>query len=488
MYRWWLTKAISVLALSGSLGGQTVRADYVVYTVPGTDVSVMLEGQLTINTPKTATLKHPRGTLYLTPRDIQLLKSPSKNSIYVIKARQVAKSNNVDDVLALSKWALHNGMLDKCKSLLSSAWKIDPTHERLKKLAGLMVYLNKPVADSASEEARARELVGGRGMTASRSKHFLLLHDGDKAVDPVTKKTRAEMRLDLLETVYESYFLAFAFEGLFLRPPTELMDVVLFSNHADFMQMERRMEMSLRQVAGFYLPSENIAIFYDSGTTNQYKELQRIADQFNQQKDEMRRTRAPGAAEVIRFANTFSLLVDIERESEDVATVSHEVVHQLAANTGLFPHDGTFVRWVHEGLASFFESARLAEWSGVGVVDSNRIAYYRALEGDPVRGSLEFIVSDLGFLVEGKLGDQLPAYGQAWALTHFLYNERFTELIQFYRKTQEISNELTNRERAEKLVAAFDETIGDRVTLELEWRRYMRNLKTDIERLAESIE
>ena len=60
--------------------------------------------------------------------------------------------------------------------------------------------------------------------------------------------------------------------------------------------------------------------------------------------------------EVIRLSKTIQLLVDIQRESEDVAVVSHEVVHQLAANTKLFPRDGVFVRWVHEGLASFFES------------------------------------------------------------------------------------------------------------------------------------
>ncbi len=454
-------------------------------------MSMLLEGEVKYNPGGTVTHKHPRGTLYFNARDIQVLKSPTSQKVYGTKLRKANSEASVDGYLDLAKWALHNGMLKESKSLLSSAWKVDPTHVRLRKLAGLMQYINRPVPTSLEVEANARELIGGRNMQAARSTHFILLHDGIGEPDPVTRKTRSEMRLELLEKVYESYFLTFAFEGLFLRPPVEPLAAVLFSNHADFMQMESRLEMGLRQVAGFYLPTENISIFYDSGTSPRFRQLVALSEAMGDAKDTMKRTRVAGAGEAIRLANTLQLLIDIERESEDVATVSHEALHHIAGNTELFPHDGVFVRWVHEGLASFFESSKRGNWSGVGAVDSDRIDYYRALEGDPVRGSIEFIVSDLGFAIEGMLGDQLPAYGQAWALTHFLFHEHFDKLTEFYRKIQSIDIEVTDGPslgaRGEKLVALFDETFGDRTTLELEWRRYMRQLRTDTERLVEEM-
>ena len=122
----------------------------------------------------------------------------------------------------------------------------------------------------------------------------------------------------------------------------------------------------------------------------------------------------------------------------------------------------------------------------MGVVDENRISYYRILEGDPVRGSLEFVVSDLGFVLEKLLGNQLPAYGQAWALTHFLFNNRFDQLIKFYASLQklEFPPETTHKVKGDMLLKTFNEAFGDRVTLELEWRRYMRQLKTHREQFA----
>ena len=479
-----------VMLLVASLVTSEARADYTLYTIPGTPLRLTLPGRVSYNPGGTATHRHPRGTLYFRTQDIKVLKSDTPKAIFGRRLVKVRDSNDVDGYLDLARWALHNGLLDESKSLLSAAWKVDSSHLRLRKLAGLMGYINRPVQPDPEGEQSARRLIGGQKMIASRSRHFLLLHDRYDEKDKVSRKTRAEMRLDLLEKVYESYFLTFAFEGLFLRPPTKPLFVVLFRDHENFMLLERRLEMSLKQTAGFYSPKENISIFYDSGTSPQFKQLMQLSQEMERMRDEAKRIRTAASGNLIRMAKTLELLVDIERESEDVSVVSHEAVHQLAANTDLFPRDGPFIRWVHEGLASFFESAKLAQWSGIGAVDLNRIGYYRILEPDPIRGSIEFIVSDLGFRFETVLGNQLPAYGQAWALTHFLFHRHFDKLIAYYRKLEEIPVEEIKdievlKKRSEQMIAIFDEVFGDRAALEIEWRRYMRSLKTDIERLAE---
>lgn len=418
-----------------------------------------------------------------------MIRAPTAQSVYAAKRRKVNQTPTVDGLLELSEWALHHGMLERCKELMGEAWKVDNTNQRLRYLAGLMRYVNQPATSSPSEEKRVRDLIGRPDMEALRSRHFLLLHDGVAEVDPVTRKTRAQMRSELLETVYESFFLTFAFRGKYLKPPTEPLVVVLYSDHADFMLMERRLEMSLRQTAGFYLPAEHVSMFYDSGSSPSYKALMQLEKSLSSARQMAIQTRSPGAGQLIRFTKTLELLIDIQRETDDVTVVSHEAVHHLAAATGLFRRDGAFVRWVHEGLASYFESAKMAQWSGVGAIDQDRLGYYRILEPDPERGSLEFIVSDLGFVVEEVLGNQLPAYGQAWALTHFLFDRHFDELMTFYDRLGDLPKKEpgteTVREHGEKLMAVFDEVFEDRVRLELEWRRYMRTLKTDLEQLAD---
>ncbi|MFG0261981.1 MAG: hypothetical protein ACF788_06295 [Novipirellula sp. JB048] len=80
-------------------------------------------------------------------------------------------------MLEVAKWALHNGLLEQCKSLLSAAWRVDPSHAKLRKLAGLVPYLNRPVAANQAIEDEARELVSGKSMRISRSKHFFLFHE-----------------------------------------------------------------------------------------------------------------------------------------------------------------------------------------------------------------------------------------------------------------------------------------------------------------------
>ncbi|MCM2370990.1 DUF1570 domain-containing protein [Aporhodopirellula aestuarii] len=493
-----MTRAVLFLAVAiaitlvAAFDAPIANADYTLYQLPGSDLQLLLEGSVTYHAGGMATHKHPRGSLHFNARDIQVLKSPSAASIYSKRLRDVRNSDDVEEALKLAQWCLKNGMLEQAKSMLSVAWKIDSSHERLRKLAGLMRYINASVPTDQQVEAHARDFVGGRAMEVTRSKHFLLLHDADQTKDEVTGKTRAEMRLNLLETVYESYFLTFAFRGVFLRPPSKRLEVVLFSRHGDFLQMERRLGGSLKQTAGFYLPDENISMFYDSGTSEHFRVLMDIDKQLVEAREMAKKTRMAGAGDLIRFAKTIELLIDITRESEDVSTVSHEAIHQLTANTGIFPRDAAFVRWVHEGMASYFESAKLAKWSGVGVVDQSRIGYYRVLERDPLRGSLEFIVSDFGFAVEATLGNQLPAYGQAWALTHFLFDRRFDSLMKFYKRVGQLKreDELTEeiwKARANTLLEIFDECFGDRTTLELEWRRYMRGLKTDTERLAEEM-
>ncbi|HQU45121.1 MAG TPA: DUF1570 domain-containing protein, partial [Pirellulales bacterium] len=192
------------------------------------------------------------------------------------------------------------------------------------------------------------------------------------------------------------------------------------------------------------------------------------------------KAKARGAKNIVRLANTIELLIDIDQESQDIEVVSHEATHQMASNTGLFPHQVRVPKWVHEGLAAYFESPNDGAWSGIGAVNELRLKYYRALEPDREHSNLNFIVGDQIFDYARSLGAMLHGYGQAWALTHFLVEKHFDDLMRFYKALGELPPDIDFT--PDVLNPLFDRAFGaDRGGLDQEWRSYMRSLKTDVE-------
>ena len=184
------------------------------------------------------------------------------------------------------------------------------------------------------------------------------------------------------------------------------------------------------------------------------------------------------------MADTIELLVGIERENLDIEVVSHEATHQMAGNTGLFPRDVVVPSWVHEGLATYFETPDDAAWSGIGAVNKDRLDLYRVLERDRVHSNIDFIVGDQIFDMAATIRGTLHGYGQAWALTHFLMERHFREFITFYRRIGEMPPDVLISPQV--LTELFSESFGtDRRSLDSEWRAYMRTLKTDLELILE---
>ena len=75
----------------------------------------------------------------------------------------------------------------------------------------------------------------------------------------------------------------------------------------------------------------------------------------------------------------------------------------------------------------------------------------------------------------------MHAYGQAWALTHFLVENHFDKLMLFYRQLGEMPPDLVLS--PDLLTKMFYDVFGanSRSSLDSDWRKYMRSLKTDKE-------
>ena len=340
--------------------------------------------------------------------------------------------------------------------------------------------IDTPIPPAPELEEEIREYIkNDKGMKFVRSKHFLLLHNTSSDKDPYSKKTRVEERIQLLETVYESFLMKFCLEGYSLEVPKKRLKVVLFSDRKDFLVSG---EEHIHFAAGFYTEKANTSVFYDQGTNDIHKAMEAISNLLQEQKAQAIKRRTPGAKDTVRLANTLRVLTLVARENADIEVVSHEATHHMAAATGLFPNKAPVTTWAHEGLATYFESPSQAAWSGIGTVNKDRLKRYRELAADQEHSNIRFVVSDKIFSRAGDMGALLHGYGQAWALTHFLMNHHFEELIKYYQLVAAVeSEEQLEPEKYEELFAEAFEVDLD--SLESEWRRYMTELKTDLEKI-----
>jgi hypothetical protein len=286
--------------------------------------------------------------------------------------------------------------------------------------------MDQPIGDSSKQIAEMKAMVGRDDMKVKQSKHFVLMHD---TPDTFTRGrlTRADERIQLLETVYECFLLRFYAYGVKLEIPTERLKVILFNEYKQYRLFADKIGPELASASGFWEHERNTSVFFDHGTNDTFKALKQVSDELQQRKKEAVRDRDLGAASLVRLADTIKMLIEIEREDSDISVVSHEATHQMAGNTGLLPRHVRIPSWVHEGLATYFETPDGATWAGVGAVNEERLEWFRALDRDRVHSNIGFIVGDQIFDYAGSLGSTLHAYGQAWALTHFFAGKTFRQ-------------------------------------------------------------
>ncbi len=488
MKRWdrSLVYFLPTIVVCAALLAGPASADLLLYTVPGTDLTFKLMGRATVNPGGTVSYRCNRGTLHFGATDCQIVRTKSSGQLYGLERNVAARAGTADAHLKLALWCVEQGMLPEADKALADAWKLEPNHPQVRLMVHLVKYRRATVPSSPSIENEMRAFVKSDSMKFSRSRHYVLLHDCSDEKDPIYGKPIAEHRLELLEKVYDSFYMKYALEGHPLRVPHEPMRVVLFDDHADYLNFVRILSPSLKNAAGFYSPEENIAIFYRQKTDESFEGVNRVLEVLQELREQVRRNPSAAGGEIIRFTKTLELLVDIDGENREIEVVTHEATHQLAANSGLLDRKKFQVRWAHEGLASYFESPKEATWAGIGAVNEQRLGYYRILAQDPEHSSLEFVVSDRIFDFAGSNFSVQAAYGQAWALTHFLMDQHLEKLISFYGKMA-VDDFETERDDAwrTKTFEAFKECFGDLELLELEWRRYMRDLRTDDEMIAD---
>ena len=476
-----LAFTVAWICLSASFFAKYSVADFVIYNLPGTKLKTIFEGKTKVIAAGMVEYTHPAfGAIVLNMDDAVVIKAPSRLEDFKKLRLKAVKSKNVEDYIDAAREALRQGLLKDFYDCCSDAYKLEPENETLVRLIEARKRIRKPLGESIAVESQLREATRLNKMKVAVSAHYVLLHDTADTRVGRRKQTRAETRLQLLETVFECYFLKFAINGVVLEPPAEHMKVLLFAEESTFMRYSTILDPELALAAGFWSPKDNISVFYDQGSTKSMKLMSELADDLKRKKAMARGTAF--SQDMAHLSNAFDLLIKVAKEEADIEVVSHEATHQLAGNTGLMPLGKIGSRWAHEGLASYFETPSGAVWGGIGSVNQTRLSDYRKIARDPSRSPLELVVSDGLFYAARSQNQAVEAYGQAWALTYFLMETRFDKLISYYKKCNQLANDASPRNR----VVAFTEVFGDIRLLEREFHAFMTKLKTDEERIQDA--
>ena len=456
------------------------RADFVLYRLPGTQVTVLLEGKTKGVGHGTFEYTHPSlGILTFSHDSALIIKAPTKSEEYRRLWNQARQDPSFEAYIQAARFAIRSGLLDEFKECCNAAYKIQPEHPTMLRLLEARKRIKEPLGHWEQCQKELRESVPLSTMKFAQSEHYLLLHDTGENKVGRSRQTRAQSRLELLEKVYESYFMKFALEGIVLDTPKEPMKVVLFGQEQDYVSYTQQRDPALIGALGYWSAQDNIAVFFDQGTTQRMKALEEHAKEL--QKNKMRSRGSPQAKDAAYLANTVELLVKLTRQGDDIEVVSHEATHQLAGNSGIMPRNKVALRWAHEGLATYFETSSDALWGGIGAVNESRLkSYYRVLS-DPRRSDIGLLVCDGLFDLARNQQEEADVYGQAWGLTHFLMERRFDDLMDYYRKISAIESSNQNITRGD-LVKLFSESFGDLKLLQSQWQAHMRELKTDLDR------
>ena len=335
-----------------------LRAEFLVCTIPDTDLQIILPGRCSNSqgniefTPLSNAKEH----LFF-PADLVQVKKVSSTQ-QEVQRRMLAAGSDPDEVFKAACGALKRGLLNEFNRGITKTLDLSPKHEGASQILALRKQMEKALPESGPAEAELKSLVNVKSMRIARSPHFVMLHDtpdkpaaGEK---PGTgkKKNRAEDRLVLLEQAYETFLLYFRTQDVELDVPRERMKVILFNDRKDYVETLTKLAPPLSGECGFWDPAHNVSVFFDRGTPEAIQGLESYAKEIQQKADESKKQRSADAKVYVQRANTIGTLIKLAQDNTDLESVSHEIAHQMAGSTGLFPPHVMVPIWVHEGLAT----------------------------------------------------------------------------------------------------------------------------------------
>jgi Protein of unknown function (DUF1570) len=395
---------------------------------------------------------------------------------------------------AAAWWALENGLTKEAAAEIRELHRLDPKHAPSARIAATLDQLDQPCP---SPDSNAFQKALGIEVNVARGPHVILFHQHSEA--------EAGERIELLEKVITGFYLLFAAEGIELNAPHRRLVSAWFADKKDFLAfLHAEKADAFATTRGYFHPTWGAVVAFDARSTDEQRsarsklaarreELHRFGQRLGSAPARARirielggepvRTvsRSEARDAIARIEGQIAcetMLLDLDRRSIDLGTAAHEMIHQLAAESGLLPRHDAFPIWLHEGLAAQFEVIRGGRWSGISRAHDLRLVDWRRIQ-DPI--ALERLVRDAGF---GR-GYQRDLYAQAWALVYYLrtrHSREFLTFLDLLRGPDSGEPESPATARGDRVSRAFQRAFGnDLNALERDWRAFMATVKTPLE-------
>jgi hypothetical protein len=497
---WPSSKILAWTILVGCLGiavvGRASRADLIYFRKGGeAQLPATVDGDRVV-------LAMPDGKVALLREDIVKLVPGFWPATEWESRRREATKGGFSARYAAVWWAIENGLTMEVAAELRALHAMDLKHGPTARMVALLDRLDRPCEDP--ELAAFRGALGIETRVL-RGPHVILLHQHPEA--------EAAERVALLERVLMGFHLLFAAQGIDLRVPRHRLVSAWFADRKDYLAFLHRQEAdAFATTSGYYHPTWDAVVAHDGRSS---EKLRSARDLLSARRDEIRRLaeaidrmpargrlriklaeeparnagRAEGRSIVDRLereAAYRTALLDLDWRAVDLGTAAHEMIHQLAVDSGLVPRHDAFSYWMHEGLAAQFEVIRGGRWAGISRAHDLRLADWRRIT-TPI--GLERLVRDAGF---GR-GYQRDLYAQAWALVYYLRTRRPEQFLTFIDllRNPEVDSDggaLLQSARADRVFNAFRHSFGpDLDGLERDWHRFMSGVKTPLEQHAPSL-
>ncbi|QEH32754.1 hypothetical protein OJF2_12340 [Aquisphaera giovannonii] len=410
------------------------------------------------------------------------------------RRRDLARPGGTQDRYAAIWWAIENGLAIEAAPEIRSLREADPGHAPTARMAAALDRLDEP---RRAPDASAFRKALGVSMEASEGPHVLLLHRQADA--------EAARRLALLERVITSFYLDFAGRGIELKVPDRKLIFAWFSEQSDYLAFLRSQNAgAFATTKGYFHPTWNAVVAYDSRCLERHERGKQASETRRGELDRLRaaveRMPARGRLRVAvggeaprtlgrdearsllgrleRETLRGETLLDLDRLAMDEGTAAHEMVHLLAANSGLQSRHDDFPIWFQEGLAAQYEVVRGGRWAGISRAHDLRLPDWRKIQPTP---ALEPLLRGRGF---GR-GYQRDPYAEAWALVYFLRLERSDAYLRFLDLLRSPDASLADLPPGDRTVAAFRRVLGDDLaSVERDWHAFLATAQTPLEHHA----
>jgi hypothetical protein len=290
-------------------------------------------------------------------------------------------------------------------------------------------------------------------VTRYDSPHFLALSNADE--------TFSERRIRECELMYRLFYDHFRHKGFAVHEPAARLMLAMFDNQQGFEAYLGSKRPP--RITGIYHPASNRFVLYDFGQNELYQE--------SKQQAEKRGQRIPLQMQRLQYLDAVQLRAGELRANTNIATVMHEVAHQLSFNCGLLDRKGDLPMWLCEGLACYCESTSNSAWQGVGEPNPDRLSTLgEVIHGQGTLLDLKDLVESDRWLRERR--DErsvLLGYSQSWALFRLLMEQAPANLKDYLAL-------IYGRQNHERRLADFEQCFGSLPSMQRRYQAYIEQL------------